>query len=57
MTALVKLNFEPSKVNLLLSLSAEMQGDNQLVEKYKATGMLMYMRLSGSVQDSGLIKG
>lgn len=57
LTSLQKARFEPSKVNLLLSLLHEMQEDPGLSAKFKAIGLLEHMRINSKVQDFGLIKG
>ena len=44
MQDLIKQNYEPVKVNLLLSIAYQMNGDSVMGEKYRATGNLMKMR-------------
>lgn len=48
--------YEPSKVNLLLSISAQNEGLDMLAEKYKSIGFLEQMRVIGKVPDMGETK-
>lgn len=50
---LASSRYEPSKVNLLLSIAAQNEGLESLADKYKSIGFIEQMRVIGKVPDMG----
>jgi len=53
---LISDGYEPVKVNMLLSIAYQMDGDSFMSEKYKAISNLMQMRSLKTVPDAGTSK-
>ena len=50
---LIAEGYEPVKVNMLLSIAYQMDGDSFMAEKYKAISNLMQLRNLGRVPEAG----
>lgn len=53
LTSLAAQRFEPCKVNLLLSISADQDGQQGLSQKYKAVGLVEYLRQKKTIPELG----
>lgn len=51
--SLIADGYEPVKVNMLLSIAYQMDGDSFMAEKYKAISNLMQLRSLGRVPEAG----
>lgn len=53
LTSLASQGYETSKANLLLSISADLEGEPALAQKFKAMALLDHMRSKGSIPANG----
>lgn len=56
LTSLASQGYETSKANLLLSISADLEGEPALAQKFKAMALLDHMRSKGSIPANGQTK-
>lgn len=54
--SLAAQGYETCKVNLLLSISADVEDDKKLAEKYKAIALIDYMRQKNKIAEAGATK-